>query len=248
MTRRNPRAGLRASWVPAVAGASIGNATKVLLLYFAATCMTSVGYIDPPKREDLAKIFGVHEQRIAERIHEAKRARLLEQIDGSGVRGQQARYVATLPTSSPRGEEVATVPASGTDNGGFLTGERYPQIGTHTSPVGTGERYTQHARALATATRKRDDHERDTRVERNLVRTERRSDEEVRRDSPLAADFQNRPPKPHTQRSEPSVTAGNPPCQLCGKPNLFAPASIARGICAGCVRVVDAEPAAEVVA
>lgn len=35
---------------------------------------------------------------------------------------------------------------------------------------------------------------------------------------------------------------GNPHCTVCGKPNLFAPTSIARGICAACVRLVPTAP------
>jgi hypothetical protein len=33
-----------------------------------------------------------------------------------------------------------------------------------------------------------------------------------------------------------AVVTGNPRCTVCGKPNLFHPQSIARGVCAACAK------------
>ena len=35
------------------------------------------------------------------------------------------------------------------------------------------------------------------------------------------------------------VRLGNPACSVCGKPNLFHPISIDRGICASCLRTAE---------
>ncbi len=45
----------------------------------------------------------------------------------------------------------------------------------------------------------------------------------------------------------PAWRSGNPRCTVCGKPNLFAPVSIARRVCAGCVKANGAgQPVASV--
>lgn len=105
MTRRRPRAGLRDRWVEHVVRADVGNACKVILLYFAQR-MNDEGRVDVISRSDLSARLGVHEQRVAERIAEARAAGLLDLVPGSGVRGVRAQYVAVL--------------------GGMRTGERYP--------------------------------------------------------------------------------------------------------------------------
>jgi hypothetical protein len=48
------------------------------------------------------------------------------------------------------------------------------------------------------------------------------------------------PPSQDDENTEPS-RPGNPICQMCGRPNLFATATIARGICAACIKVLDAK-------
>ena len=46
---------------------------------------------------------------------------------------------------------------------------------------------------------------------------------------------------PSDARTSPDTTPpGNPCCRMCGKANLFAPPSIARGICAACIKIIDA--------
>jgi hypothetical protein len=49
------------------------------------------------------------------------------------------------------------------------------------------------------------------------------------------------PSDARTERDARTAVPGNPLCQMCGKPNLFAPQTIARGICAACIKVLDAK-------
>ena len=164
---------LRTSWINAVASAPIGNAAKALGLYLA-TRMTGRGYVEPISREQLADLFDVHQQRIAERFGELQRAGYLVKLEDSGVRGRKARYVATFPPER--------VPLSGTHSGP----DCIRVSGTHSNALRTAERYTQRARVLE-ETRKRDDDERNDRVSPVAVLTERRQRREAERGSPLAA-------------------------------------------------------------
>jgi hypothetical protein len=99
--KRHPRAGLRDRWVDALLDAKISQPCLVLMLLLAHK-MGDHGKVSIPRRE-LAAMLRVHEQRIAERIAEARRAHLLDLVPGSGHRGRIAQYVAVLPDCVPDG-------------------------------------------------------------------------------------------------------------------------------------------------
>lgn len=124
MSRRHPRAGLRDRWVAAVVASDVGPSCKLLCLVLAEL-MGDHGIVNIPvknPRQQLADLFGVHPQRIADRLAEARKAGLLNQIDGSGVRGRPARYIAVIPTGNAERYTIWQ----------RLTGNRYALIGTHT--------------------------------------------------------------------------------------------------------------------
>lgn len=185
---RRPRAGLRDRWVDAVVRSDVGNACKVLLLYLAHE-MNDGGKVSM-RREQLASVLHVHEQRVAERISEARQAGLLDLVGGTGSRGIVAQYVAVFPRYvPPSGTHGGRqhVPASGTHAAGVRTGERYVEIGTH-SP-GNSDGYvppsgTHNARAYLNASSERNNNVRELRASHA---TKSSSEERVAAHSPLAA-------------------------------------------------------------
>lgn len=130
MVRRHPRTGLRDKWTAAVLASPATTPTKLTLVAMACR-MGDHGVLDLPyernkgPRQQLAELFGVHPQRIAERLAEARKLGLLDLIEGSGQRGRPARYVAVLPS-------VDTAERYAWER--FVTGQRYALSGTH-SPV-----------------------------------------------------------------------------------------------------------------
>jgi hypothetical protein len=116
VTRRHPRAGIRDKWVQDIISSNVGTACKLLLMYFAYR-MNDHGKVSIPRKE-LAALFDVHPQRIAERIGEAKRAGLLDQVGGTGTRGRPAQYIAVISTAQRYAID------------GKSTGDRYAEIGT----------------------------------------------------------------------------------------------------------------------
>jgi hypothetical protein len=109
--------------VPCILASEIGTASKLLLMFFAHR-MGDQGTVAIP-RDELARLFDVHPQRITERIAEAKKAGLLDHVDG-GTRGRVARYIAVVPNGKLTGERLA--------NSGKVTGERLPEIGYLSDP------------------------------------------------------------------------------------------------------------------
>jgi hypothetical protein len=123
VAKRHPRDGIRDRWVPCILSSEIGTASKLLLMFFAHR-MGDQGTVAIP-RDELARLFDVHPQRIAERIAEAKRAGLLSQI-GGGSRGRIARYEALIPAGLHTAQRYPIE--------GKRTGERYAEIGTLSDP------------------------------------------------------------------------------------------------------------------
>lgn len=92
---RNPRDGIRDTWMTAVlASKRIDGETRALLLYLH-TVMTPHGRVSIP-RAVLAERFGVDPARIKERIRRAAEAGLIVRRSG-GYRGRTAEYEALLP-------------------------------------------------------------------------------------------------------------------------------------------------------
>src|SRR4051812_781438 len=94
----------------------------------------------------------VHPQRIAERIAEARAAGLLDLVEGTGVRGRVAQYVACIPDSGTH-----FVPDSGTASDAIRYGLAVRTSGTHSTPHSegcvpdSGTHNTRHTRARARA-------------------------------------------------------------------------------------------------
>lgn len=136
------RAGFRDRWISEVfRNEHVGDATRVLLLLLASK-MTDTGRVSVP-RSELARGLGRHEQRVAERIKEARAAGLLDQV-GGGYRGVTAMYEALLPTKKGTGDRYPIKRKR--------TGFRYPNIGTLSDPetdlMGTARVVRQRARDL----------------------------------------------------------------------------------------------------
>lgn len=200
--RRHPRAGVRDRWVAALLAANIGRPCLLLMLLLAHK-MGDHGKVSI-RREDPAAMLRVHPQRIAERIAEARAAGLLDLVEGSGVRGQVAQYVACVPDSGTQ-----YVPDSGTHSDAIRYGPAVRTSGTHlTDDSGTAYRtavLTTRAR-VTNARRKHDDNERDVRVSPTSTSPKDGSDEEVGRHSLIAA------ASPGPQRSVPHLCPLHPNC------------------------------------
>ena len=133
---------MRDRWITEVFQADyIGDACRVLLLLLGQR-MTDAGRVSVP-RSELARALGRHEQRIAERIKEAREAGLLDQV-GGGYRGVTAIYEALLPGAKGTGQRYP-IRRKG-------TGLRYASSGTHSEPdsdlMRTGGAVRQRARDL----------------------------------------------------------------------------------------------------
>lgn len=146
---RHPRAGIRDRWVDAVLASDVSKPCLTLLLLFACK-MGDHGKV-AIRREDLARMLRVHPQRIAERVSEARAAGLLDLVDGTGVRGRVAQYVAVVPHY---------VPDSGTHSGPIRYGPAVRTFGTHSGPNTGGyvpPSGTHNTRAYRDATVQRDE-------------------------------------------------------------------------------------------
>jgi len=201
------RRGLRDRWRDehVIPHKEIGDACKVLLLILAGR-MTDRGAVSVP-RDQLAAMLDVDPRRITAGIGVAVRHRLLMKV-GGGYRGRTAEYVAVIPT-------------------GKVAVER-PPLSVHLSELKQARKvageHPPNTRVTKT-NRKPNAHQRDDGVEREHDQTQRRSDEEVPTHSSLAA-------VSSTSGTQPE--AGNPRCQVCDRPTLYHPKSIARGVCAAC--------------
>lgn len=181
--RRNPRDGLRDRWVEAVARSSaVGPSVKALLLYLAASGKVTARGALTFHRETVAATFGVHEQRVSAMVLDARNAGLLDRT-GGGWNGRTSEYMVTL--SDPEGARnpgTLTVPKVHESAAPSRTGNHAP---FESALIAEGARNpgTHYAR-VTNASRERGDDKRDLRTDHI---TERRSEEEVAADSPVAA-------------------------------------------------------------
>ncbi len=252
---RHPRDGIRDRWRDehVIPHKEIGDACKLLLLVIA-TKMTNRGAVSVP-RDRLAAMLDVDPRRITAGIGEAINHGLLMKA-GGGYRGMTAQYVAVIPSGKVDGERPPL--------GRKVAGER-PPSNVHLSEPKPGRKvdaeHPPNARASVSETRKRDDRQRNDCAEREHDDKQPRSDEEAPARSRLVAASPE--PDEHDDREgrEESVTeprwkspehdgsraeaatpdpdkpcGGNPRCRVCGLPRLYSPATIARGICASCIK------------
>jgi hypothetical protein len=237
VSRRNPRDGIRDRWVDAIFASDKSAPCKLLLLLLAHKMndhgKVSIRRATKDSEIGLSEILRVHPQRIAERISEARKSpQLLDLVAGTGVRGRVAQYIAVIPAVRTAGRYAPD---------GFVTGERYASSGTHTRVLEAGcvpDSGTHNTRALEGETRKRHDDKRNVGVERDNGQRQPRSDEGAPAHSAIAADSPETSAT-HTDEELRVRTAGNPPCQVCGRSRLYSPASIERGVCATCAEGLD---------
>jgi hypothetical protein len=245
------KAKFRDKWVAeaVIPNQDIGNATKVLLLAMA-TRMTDAGHLAGVTRQEFADWLGVDPSRIPACIREAKHAGLLT-LYARGHPGRTSEYDAHWESRKGSGEHHPNQrrKRSGQHhpNLGMGAGEHHPRIATH-SPgeadrKGSAER-TPNAR-MTTESRRRNGRVRHFGGYCTSGETKDGADERVGSDSSLDAVSRTPPPAPanltdvdtSSAASAAVLVPGNPRCQVCGKPNLYAPASIARGVCARCVKL-----------